>query len=306
MSGCKVLCAVMALVGGLGAQAAWAQAGSSEDPAERVQLVAPKIAEADGTGPSITTRGVSSSVNDTDAAPASAAVAVVPVAAPVQNSNKLHVRPFSRIAIGSKSGTLGLGGQIATPLASWLTLRGGADFFSFGLTESIDGATYGGNVALKSGIACVDIFPFGHGLHISPGILIFHSTIGATMNVPGGNTFSMGDSSYTSDPNDPVTGSGGIFFSRSIMPSLTLGFGNMITRKDRSHWSVPFEVGAAYTGHYTMQLNLAGSVCSQGVCQSTSNSSVQSSVTQEQNDLNEAAKHYQLYPIISSGIAYRF
>lgn len=244
-------------------------------------------------------------MSDADA-PATAPAAVISIQQPATSVGRRRVLPFSRIAIGSKSGTLGLGGQIATPLTSWLTLRGGADFFSFGLTEGIDGTNYGGQIALKSGMVSVDIFPFGHGLHISPGILIFKSSIGASMSVPGGSSFSMGDSSYTSDVNDPVTGNGSILFSRSIMPTLTLGFGNMITRKEHGHWSVPFEVGAAYTGHYTMQIDLAGSACSQGYCQSTSNATIQQSVTQEQNDMNEAAKHYQLYPIIFSGIAYRF
>ena len=295
----------MALVGGLSAPAGLAQARSSQDTvvqAASAQLVSSRIAAADDARPA----GVSSSVSAADA-PAAAPAAVIAVqqpAAPTRDNRR--VLPFSRIAIGTRTGTLGLGGQIATPLASWLTLRGGADFFSFGLTEGIDGANYGGQIALKSGMVSVDIFPFGHGLHISPGILIFKSMIAASMNVPGGNSFSMGDNSYTSDANDPVTGNGSILFSRSIMPSLTLGFGNMITRKERGHWSVPFEVGAAYTGHYTMQINLAGSACSQGYCQSTSNATIQQSVTQEQNDLNEAAKHYQLYPIIFSGVAYRF
>jgi hypothetical protein len=306
MSRHKVVCVVVALVA-FSAQIGLAQAGSSAsaDPRLQVQLTSPRITAADSALPAASAAGVSSSVSEADAPAAPAAIIAVPQPQPAKSTNR-RVRPFSRIAIGTKSGTLGLGGQIATPLARWLTLRGGADFFSFGLTEGIDGATYGGQVALKSGLVCVDVFPFGHGLHISPGILIFKSAIGASMNVPGGNSFSMGDSSYTSDPNDPVTGSGNIVFSRSIMPSLTLGFGNMITRKERGHWSVPFEVGAAYTGHYAMQINLAGSACSQGVCQSTSNASIQQSVTQEQNGLTEASKHYQLYPIISSGVAYRF
>jgi hypothetical protein len=270
--------------------------------AASAQLVSSRIAAADEAR----SAEVSSSVSAADA-PAAAPAAVISVQQPVTPTrDNRRVLPFSRIAIGTRTGTLGLGGQIATPLANWLTLRGGADFFSFGLTEGIDGANYGGQIALKSGMVSVDIFPFGHGLHISPGILIFKSMIAASMNVPGGNSFSMGDSSYTSDANDPVTGNGSILFSRSIMPSLTLGFGNMITRKERGHWSVPFEVGAAYTGHYTMQINLAGSACSQGYCQSTSNASIQQSVTQEQNEMNEAAKHYQLYPIIFSGVAYRF
>ena len=306
MANCKVWCVVLALVAGLGAGVGLAQTASG--PAVQgasPQLASSNLSETDGMRPAAAMAGVSSSVSDADEAAAAAAVIAVPAPAPVRAKNQ-SVRPFSRIAIGSKSGTLGLGGQIATPLTRWLTLRGGADFFSFGLNESIDSVNYGGSIALKSGIACVDIFPFGRGLHISPGVLIFKSNISASMNVPGGNSFSMGDSSYTSDANDPVMGGGNIVFSRSIMPSLTLGFGNMITRKDRSHWSVPFEVGAAYTGHYTLQINLTGSACSQGVCVPTSDPSVQQSVAQEESSLNEAAKHYQIFPILSSGIAYRF
>ena len=309
MSSRRVLWVILALVAGFSAQMGLAQAGSSSSADPKLQAASAqpasfKIAETGVARPAIAAERVSSSVSEADASAASSAVAPVPQ--PLPSRDNRRVRPFSRIAIGTKSGTLGMGGQIATPLARWLTLRGGADFFGFSMSQGIDGVNYSGQISLKSGLVCVDVYPFGHGLHISPGILIFKSGIGASMIVPGGNSFSMGDNTYTSDPSDPVTGSGSIVFSRSIMPSLTLGFGNMIPRKERSHWSVPFEVGAAYTGHYTMQINLAGSACSQGFCQSTSNSSIQQSVAQEQNDLNEAAKHYQIYPIISSGVAYRF
>jgi hypothetical protein len=214
--------------------------------------------------------------------------------------------PFSRIAIGTKTGTLGLGGQIATPLTRWLNLRGGVDFFNFSHSLTNSGTNYSGELHLKSGLVSLDVFPFHHsGFHVSPGMLIFKSSVAASLNVPGGTTFSMGDNTYTSDPNDPVTGGGNMLFSRSIMPALTFGFGNMISREGR-HWSVPLEIGAAYTGHYTAQIHLAGSGCSQGYCMSTSDPSIQQSVTQEQNDLNESTKHFQIYPILTTGVAYRF
>lgn len=41
-------------------------------------------------------------------------------------------------------------------------------------------------------------------------------------------------------------------------------------------------------------------------CMSTSSHQVQNSVHQEESDVNETMKHFQIYPIISSGFAYRF
>ena len=306
MSRLKVLCAALALITGLGVQAGIAQATSSQN--ESSQAASWKLASTDGTTPAIPSSGSSSSLNDPDAAPASAAVVAVPPPLPAKKTTQDSGRllPFSRVAIGTRTGTLGLGGQIATPLTRWLNLRGGADLFNFhyGLTNS--GTNYDGELHLKSGLVSLDVFPFHHsGFHISPGMLIFKSSIAASLNVPGGNTFSMGNSSFTSSPSDPVKGTGSILFSRSIMPVLTFGFGNMIARESK-HWSVPVEIGAAYTGHYTTQINLTGTACSQGSCVPTSDPSIQTSVTQEQNDLNEQTKHFQIYPILTTGISYRF
>jgi hypothetical protein len=39
---------------------------------------------------------------------------------------------------------------------------------------------------------------------------------------------------------------------------------------------------------------------------SVSDPQIQTSVVQQQNDLNESMKHYQIYPIVTTGVAYRF
>ena len=216
------------------------------------------------------------------------------------------VRPFSRIAIGTRLGTLGYGAQIATPITSRINLRGSANFFNFGYGIGVDGANYASELHLKSGMVSVDYYPFHSSFHVSPGFMIFKSTAGATMTVPGGNTFSLGDATYTSDPNDPVHGSGVMAFGRTFMPALTIGFGNMIPRHERSHWSVPVDLGLAYTGQNSMHINLAGSACQQGFCMSTTDPTIQQNVVQEQNDINESMKRFKIYPILTSGVAYRF
>lgn len=307
MSNLKCFCLVMALATGFSNRAGVAQAISSTSGISRGTnnpTASSNIAKAGALGRAILPGGESSSSSEP-----TASAGIVAVPPPLQEKNarrdSRRVLPFSRIAIGTRTGTLGLGGQIATPLMRNLNLRGGVDFFNFGYGFAQDGANYNGQLHLKSGLVSLDYYPFRFGFHISPGVLIFKSRVAASLSVPGGNTFSLGDNDFTSSQSDPVSGSGSVVFSRSIMPALTLGFGNMIAREGR-HWSVPFEIGAAYTGHYTSQLNLSGSACTQGFCMSTSSPMIQQSVVEEQNSLNESMKHYQIYPIITTGVSYKF
>lgn len=292
-----------ALIAALSVRGGVAQSGSLRDGSSW------KLAENAGPGLSIPAAAFSSSTTDTDASAATKAVVAIPqpLGAKTTSDDNGRVRPFSRIAIGTKTGTLGLGGQIATPLTRWLNLRGGVDVFNFGYGLTSGGTNYDAALHMKSGSISADYYPFRRGgFFVSPGVLIFKSTLAASMYVPAGNNFTENDVNYTSDPNDPVNGSGNVLFSRTAMPKLTLGFGNMIKRRENQHWSVPVELGAAYTGHYTVQFNLAGSACQQGFCQSVNNPSIQQNVTQEQNKISEEAKHFQIYPILTTGISYRF
>ena len=296
--------AVVAIVGMLCVPGA-AQTASSRDGLSRA--AAWNVASMDFSAAGISSSS-SSSASGSDALD-SAKIVAVPRPLPVRKSSEEsdHVRPFSRIAIGTRMGTLGYGGQIATPITRWLNLRGGAEFFNFGYGLINDGTNYNAALHLKSGSISADYYPFRHAsFHVSPGALIFKSTLTASMFVPGGNTFSENDTDYTSDPSDPVQGTGKALFERSIMPSLTFGFGNMITRRENRHWSVPFEIGAAYAGHTTVNFNLTGSACNIYGCMSVNDPSIQQNVALQQAKINEQAKRFQIYPIITSGVAYRF
>lgn len=294
MSNCRIVKFALVLSLGFGIQSLAQQA--------------PQIASMNNDAPAIPANASSSASDD---APAAAAVVAVPQPISVKkkkdSGEEIRITPFSRIAIGDKLGTLGWGGQIATPITRWLNLRGGADFFNFGYALTNSGSNYDASLHMKSGTAQADYYPFRHAsFHISPGVLIFKTNLSATMNVPGGSTFTENDTDYTSDPNDPVNGSGVVTFSRTVMPMFTLGFGNMIPRRESKHWSAPFEIGAAYTGAYAMQINLNGSVCQQGYCQSVNDPSVLQNVQAEQAKINEEVKKYKILPIITTGVAYRF
>jgi hypothetical protein len=289
-------CAVVVV--GMCGQAVQTQAASAARGSAATIAAPTRLVEGD---PAST--GESSSL---DALAPSESVVLTPQPKLKKRSSDGPVRPFSHVALSAIAGTQGYGGQIATPILRWLNLRGGATFFNFGYGLGVDGANYEGQLHLKNGHVSLDLFPCRCGFHLSPGMLLFHSNASASVYVPGGSTFSLGDQSFLSDPSDPVTGGANLRFTRTTMPMLTLGFSNMVAR-GRRHWTVPLELGAAYTGPYSATLNLRGSVCTpQGGCMSAGSSEIQQSIESEQTSINEPLKHFQLYPILLTGIAFKF
>ncbi len=261
-----------------------------------------------GYGDAASPASTASSSSSSSAAGDPAEIMATPPAAPRVPNQEIHIRPFSRVAIGSKLGTLGWGGQIATPIARRINLRGGVDIFNMGYGLTSDGTNYYASAHLKSGTIQADIYPFAHGsFHISPGVMIFRNSLTASLNVPGGNDFTVGDVDYTSDPSNPVNGTGLITFGRTNMPMLTIGFGNMIPRRESHHLSFPVELGAAYTGQNTIAINMQGGVCQQGQgCGDASDPDFQANVQAQQTKINEDLKRIQVYPILTTGVAYRF
>lgn len=270
--------------------------------AQSTQVASADYGDAAGPISSATTSSSSSTAGDP------AAIVATPQPLPRPANQEIRIRPFSRVAIGSKIGTLGWGGQIATPITRRINLRGGVDIFNLGYGLTSDGTNYYASAHLKSGTIQADIYPFAHGsFHISPGVMIFRNSLTASLNVPGGNTFSVGDTDYTSDPNNPVNGTGAIQFGRQNMPMLTIGFGNMIPRREGHHLSFPVELGAAYTGQNTIAINMQGGVCQEGQgCGSASDPDFQQNVQAQQAKINEQLKRIQIYPILTTGVAYRF
>src|SRR5579871_6005089 len=213
------------------------------------------------------------------------------------------------VGIGVKVSTLGAGAEAAVRVTHRTNLRAGFNVIEYSRGFNKDGVAYNGQLNFKTFEAHYDIFPFAKSFHISPGVLVYAADpITATETVPGNQSFTLGGVNYISDPADPVNVSGKITFNRAA-PMVTLGWGNLVSRKEGKHFSVPFEVGVAFQGAPKANLALAGSVCdSTGVfCRSVaSDPTVQSNVVSEQNKINNSMSFFKAYPIISLGFGYKF
>jgi hypothetical protein len=211
------------------------------------------------------------------------------------------------IGVGVKVSTLGIGGDVAIAVSHRTNVRFGFNAFSYGHTFDKDGVTYGGTLDLRSAQATYDIFLL-KGLHISPGVLFYNGNqVTANASVPGGQTFTLSNTSYVSDTADPVTGTGKLTLYKAA-PMLLFGMGNLVPRNSH-HFSTSFEIGAAYQGPPRVALNLGGSACdSTGLfCRTiSSDPTIQSNIVAEQAKLNKSASPYKFYPILSFGVGYKF
>ena len=221
----------------------------------------------------------------------------------------VSTRPFSAVALGVKVGVEGIGFEVATPLARKLNLRGSASFFNYNPNLTEDGINVTGALKFKTVNASLDFYPFGGSFRISPGVTMYNGNrLAGIATIPGGQTFTLNDTDYTSSPADPVKGTFNVSFGKQVAPSLTMGFGNMLPRRVGQHWSVPFEVGFEYIGRPLIALSLSGTACQNGIdCGPiATDPSTQANVQQEQNELNDDIAGLRFYPIVSLGVAYKF
>jgi hypothetical protein len=220
-----------------------------------------------------------------------------------------------RFGIGVKGSLLGGGVEVAARVTHHTNVRAGFNMISYSRGFNKDGIAYQGTLGFKTVEAHYDIFPWAGNFHISPGVLAYiGDPITATAAVAGGQSFTLGGTTYYSESlANPVTGTGKIDFNQAA-PMATIGWGNLVPRGRNKHFSVPFEIGVAFQGSPKATLNLAGNVCptaasaSTGVgCSSVATyPGLQANVLSEQTKLNNSMSLFKAYPIISLGFGYKF
>src|SRR5205814_1803558 len=78
-----------------------------------------------------------------------------------------------RPGIAFKTSLLGFGGDVAVPMTRRSNVRVGFAAFNYGRGFDKDGVSYSGRLNLRSMQALYDIFPFGGGFHLSPGVMMY-------------------------------------------------------------------------------------------------------------------------------------
>jgi hypothetical protein len=160
----------------------------------------------------------------------------------------------------------------------------------------------------------VDYFPF-HGIfRLSGGATIYNNTgLTATLSVPVGQSFTVGGTSYYSEPYNAITNPAGpiqgtgifTFGGNKVVPRATIGTGNMLPRK--GHFTFESELGFQYFSAPTVQYNFSGTGCQSFLLGVYTNCGPipQANITSEQNKLQNDLTDLRFFPILSFGLSYK-
>jgi hypothetical protein len=232
------------------------------------------------------------------------------------------IRPLSRLALGADISPLGVGAEAAININQHFDARVMGSMFQYSTNFTTNGFKVDANLHLASAGAAVDYYPFHNGFRLSPGILVYNQNrVNADAPVTPGTSFTLNNQTfYAATPNPALgitalsgTGALGLHSTRPAF-TMTTGWGSLIPRSGR-HWSVPFEIGAAFTGAPTVNMSLTGWACydqAQTLCTNVDDPSNPIAV-QIQGDLQSQLAKWKsdldplkAYPIISTGIVFNF
>ena len=249
---------------------------------------------------------VSSSSSEYAAPISSAASASAASAAAAAKSE--GVKPFSAVGVGVKIGLGGIGFDVAVPLVSRLNVRGGAGFFSYTYNGTIDSESVSANLKLNNAEVMLDLFPFNGSFRLSAGTTVYNITgLSGTGTVTGGSKITVGNTSYTSNPANPVSVGVTAGFGGKAVPRFTLGWGNMVARNH--HVRFETELGVEVIGTPTTAWTYGGSACmnpSNGTtCTSGYGPIASSDIAAQTADLQNDLTNLKVFPILSFGLSYK-
>lgn len=251
---------------------------------------------------------------------ASAAKAAVTVKAAKKNA-EVHLKPFSKLALGGGVGVMGVNLQAATNINRHLNLRGTGNVFNYTVNDiKVSDFNLDAKVNFASAGVSLDYYPFPtHGLRLSPGVLFYNQNqITANASGTSGSDIKLNDVEYYSETAQPLTVDAKLGLNtRKQAFTLTTGWGNMIPRKG-GHFSFPFELGAAFTDVPTVNVKLTGYACATQEAAATtngasdscydmeSNTEAQANLTTQVNKWKSDLDPMKVYPIFSFGVSYAF
>ncbi|MGD0158219.1 MAG: hypothetical protein ABSB50_19175 [Terracidiphilus sp.] len=265
-----------------------------------------------------------SSSTDASQSAAPADQPTAPVSPFVKTSRNTPPAPFSRLGLQAGIGLMGINMQAAVEANRHLNIRGIGNYFSYTVNNikvsggnGANGVNASASLNFATAGVALDYYPWpNHGFRLSPGVMLYNqNVISASGTSSPGNSITLNSTKYYADSVNPFLLNPRLGLNTHQQAfTATMGWGNLISRRG-GHFSVPFEIGAVFTGVPTLALNITGNGCTNSADVATNgpscvnmatNSNAQAAITAQiakyQSDLNPL----KVYPIVSLGFGFNF
>jgi hypothetical protein len=198
---------------------------------------------------------------------------------------------FDEWAIGAKIGTLGIGGDLTTSVIPQVNLRASVQWFECSFDAQVSDIDYDVDLNLLNPLLLLDWYPFNGSFRISAGALFNASSI-QLRGRPAGEV-EIGEQTYRAD--EVGTLEGDVEFD-PVVPYVGIGWGNALGSS--GHWGLTIDLGVAFIGSPDLDLSANGPIAS--------NPTFQQQLAQEKHDIQNELSDYNIYPVLSLSLFYRF
>jgi hypothetical protein len=205
------------------------------------------------------------------------------------------------VAIGGKAGTLGVGVELTARLLDQLNVRGGLNGFTYSARREASDIEYDGEARLRTATALLDWHPGGGGFRLSGGVVYNDTVVEGTSLRPASGAYDIGGVPV------PVALVGTLEAKAEfdpLVPYAGIGWGNAVAGGKRLGVSV--DVGVVFQGK--ADVTLAPILPAGSPINSTpgARQALDVLLRREEQDLEDDAADYDLYPVLSFGLSYRF
>jgi hypothetical protein len=204
------------------------------------------------------------------------------------------------VAIGGKGGTLGLGLELTVGLGPQWSGRFGLNGFNYSDRREESDIEYDAEAELRTATALLDFHPGGHGFRLTAGAVWNGTKVEGSSLRPASGFYDIGgvrvpadllgtlDAEAEFDPFAPYAG---------------LGWGNAVGAHQKVGFS--FDIGAMFQGEADVELTPvlpANSPLNDPIAREA----LRILLEREARDIEEDAADYDIYPVVSIGMTYRF
>ena len=206
---------------------------------------------------------------------------------------------FDNHQMGVNVGTLGAGVEYSSSFNEMFALRTGFNTFSYSdsLTES--GIKYDADLDLQTISLILDYHPFENGFRLSGGAMYNGNELKVS-GKPDGTTGTIEINNVTYDSTQVGKVDGKVDFN-NFAPYAGIGYSSSKTKS--SGFSFNTEIGVLFQGSANAQLN---ATCGPALIIAGQCSNLQSNLVAEEKQLNDELSDFDMYPVVSIGLGYKF
>ena len=207
----------------------------------------------------------------------------------------------AQVALGAKASTLGGGVELTLGISPQLNARLGANAFTYSDRREASGIEYDADAELRTGTLLLDWHPGGRGFRLTGGLVYNDTTVEGRSLPPASGTYDIGGVPV---PVELVGTLDATAEFDPIVPYAGIGWGNAVAPNKKVGFFV--DLGVVFSGEADVTLNPRIPANSPINTTPGARAALDILLRREEQDLEDDAADYDLYPVVAIGVTYRF